>query len=189
MSEFEGTGGSFKISGRTSQYQELGSGSRSGGTGAPGLETTGSRSTGERAPEAMTKPRTGSQAFRRIPAKVLQWRRVCLNACLTELDRIASLDDDPMGKSNCLADIQRHLGSLWDAVEGDTESKAFEEMVNVLQVAFVDDDPVALDTPQLEALRLVMTRLHEDPDVDDSLANDLTDQLMRGGVDVFREIA
>jgi hypothetical protein len=189
MTEFEGTGGGFKISGRTSRYQGLGNGSRSGGAGAPGLETMGSRSTGERRPEAMIKPRTSSHAFRRIPPKVLQWRRVCLKACLTELDRIASLDDDRMGKSNCLADIQKHLQSLWEAVENDTESKAFEEMVNILQIAFWDDDPAVLGALQLETLRLVISKLHDDPDVDDSLANALTEQLIRGGIDVFREIA
>ena len=30
--------------------------------------------------------------------------------------------------------------------------------------------------------------MHDDPDVDDQTANDLTQELIRGGIDVFREI-
>ena len=61
-------------------------------------------------------------------------------------------------------------------------------MVNVLQIAFCDECLDAITPSQSEAIRSVLVKLHDDPDVDDQAANELTQELIRGGVDVFREI-
>jgi hypothetical protein len=188
MMDNDFTGGSFTIQGNTTRYKELGGGSRSGGAGAPALETAGSLSTGESTVNRNIKPRPDKLADRRVPQKILQARRACLSACLSALDRIASLKDDPISKSNCLAEVKQQLELLWNDVEGDADSEAFEEIINVLQIAVFDDDPNSLSDSQLEVLRLVLWKLHEDPDVDDDLANDMTQELITGGIDVFREI-
>ena len=61
-------------------------------------------------------------------------------------------------------------------------------MVNVLQIAFCNESLDALTPNQLAAITSVVVKLHEDPDLDDQIANELTQELIRGGVDVFREI-
>jgi hypothetical protein len=40
----------------------------------------------------------------------------------------------------------------------------------------------------LEGLWSVLVRMNDDPEVDDQTANDLTIELIRSGLDVFREI-
>ena len=73
-------------------------------------------------------------------------------------------------------------------MEGNPDSEAFEEMINVLQIALCVESPEALAPGQLDAIWSVLVKMHDDPDVDDQTANDLTQELIEGGVDVFREI-
>ena len=77
---------------------------------------------------------------------------------------------------------------LWEQVEGNADSQAFEEMINVLQVALFVESAESLTPSQLDAIWSVLAKMNDDPDVDDQAANDLTQELIRGGVDVFREI-
>ncbi len=108
--------------------------------------------------------------------------------CIDELERARENNDDPILKANSLAQVRDHLQTLWDLLEGDSQSEAFEEMVNVLQIAFCDENLQAITPSQLDAMWSVLVKLHHDPDVDDQAANELTRELIRGGVDVFREI-
>ena len=73
-------------------------------------------------------------------------------------------------------------------MEGNPDSEAFEEMVNVLQVAICAENPQTLAPAQLNAIWSVLVKMHDDPDLNDQAANDLTQELIKGGVDVFREI-
>ena len=66
--------------------------------------------------------------------------------------------------------------------------KRSEEMVNVLQVAVYFECPSDLTTQQLEAIWSVLCKMHDDPIVNNSAAEDLTQELIEGGVNVFREI-
>jgi hypothetical protein len=96
--------------------------------------------------------------------------------------------DDPILKGNSLADATNHLQALWELVEGNADSQAFEETINVLQVALSVESPEALTPSQLDAIASVLAKMNDDPDVDDQAANDLTRELIKGGVNVFREI-
>jgi hypothetical protein len=73
-------------------------------------------------------------------------------------------------------------------VEGSPQSEAFEEMINVLQIAISVDSPEVITPRQVDAIWSVLAKMHDDPDLDDRAANDLTQELIKGGVDVFREI-
>jgi hypothetical protein len=118
----------------------------------------------------------------------LRRRRLYLKACLDELERIRNGGEDPILKGNSLADARNHLQALWERVEGNPDSEAFEEMVNVLQIALCVENPQALAQAQLAAIWSVLVKMHDDPDFDDQAANDLTQELIEGGVNVFREI-
>jgi predicted trehalose synthase len=61
-------------------------------------------------------------------------------------------------------------------------------MVNVLQIALCVESPEALAPRQLVAIHSVLAKMYDDPDFGDEAANDLTQELIEGGVDVFREI-
>jgi hypothetical protein len=186
----ESTGGGVSFERQVTAQVPLGYESVSGDRLAPGIETPGGRSTGEaksRSPgvQAAGLPVSSS---RRIPDRMVRKRRIYLKACLDELERVRNDDDDPVLKSNALADAKGHLQALWELVEGNPSSEAFEEMINVLQVALCAESPEALAPAQLDTIWSVLVKMQDDPDVDDQTANDLTQELIEGGVDVFREI-
>ncbi len=185
----EHTGGGASFERQVPFPVPLDYGSRSGDRRAPGLETPGSRSTGEARDRSTGVPTAKLRVSpRRVPDRALRKRRPYLKACLDELERIRNCGDDPILKGNSLADAKNHLQALWELVEGNPDSQAFEEMINVLQVALSVESPDALAPSQLQAICSVLVKMNDDPDVADQAANDLTEELIRGGVDVFREI-
>ena len=185
----EGTGGDRPLQRQVTAQVPLAYESVSGDRWAPGIETLGSRSTGEAKRRSATVPATRPPvSSRRIPDRAARKRRLYLKACLDELDRARNGGDDPILKGNSLADVKNHLQGLWELVEGSPDSEAFEEVVNILQIAFCVESPEALATGQLDTIYSVLVKMHDDPDVDDQAANDLTQELIRAGVDVFREI-
>ena len=125
---------------------------------------------------------------RRVPERALRKRRYCLKACLDELERVRKERDDPILRGNALADAKGHLQALWELLEGVPDAEALEEMVNVLQIALCLDGPEPPPIEQLDAISSVLAKMHDDPDVSDQIANELTQELIEGGVDVFREI-
>ncbi len=185
----EGTGGSVSFERQVSAQVPFEYESVSGDRYAPGIETPGSRSTGESRRRSDGVP-TGKLPVpsRRIPERALRKRRLYLAACLDELERIRTCGEDPILKGNCLAEAKNHLQALWEHVGGNADSQAFEEMINVLQVALFVESPEALTPSQLNAICSVLVKMNDDPDVDDQAADDLTYELIKGGVDVFREI-
>ena len=160
----------------------------SGGRWAPGIETVGSRSTGAAKRRPGGVPTSAAQSLlRRVPERSLRRRRLYLEVCLEELERFRNADD-PILRDNAFAKMKGQLQSLWEAVEGNPDSEAFEEIVNVLQVALHDVNSESLGADQLDAISSVLMKLHDDPDLDDQSANDMTSELIRSGIDVFREI-
>ena len=185
----EGTGGDVQIQRQGTSEVPLTYGSVSGDRWTPGIETPGSRSTGEdKRRSAAVSSVNRPLSLRRIPEKTMRKRRLCLKACLDEFERIWEASEDPVLRANSFDDVRRHLQVLWELVDGDPDSEALEEVVNVLQVALCVESPEALTQSQLDAIWSVIVKMHEDPDVGDQVASDLTQELIKGGVDVFREI-
>ncbi len=185
----QGSTGSVGPSDRATEGATIGSEAVSGDRWAPGIETAGDRSTGanrravsQRFPPGPTGP------ARRVSDRCVHRRRSRLNACIEEIAACRDSRDDPIASDNCLSHLREHLQSLWCDVEGNPESEAFEEMVNVLQVAMVDMTVEGLVAPRGETIESVLRKLRDDPDLDDVTANELTQELIRGGIDVFREI-
>jgi predicted trehalose synthase len=104
------------------------------------------------------------------------------------LEAVQSAGADAIQKANSLAEARSHLRARWDLLEGTPDSEAVEEMVNVLQIALCVESPEALAPRQLVAIHSVLAKMCDDPDFGDEAANDLTQELIEGGVDVFREI-
>ena len=185
----EGTGGGVSFERQTTAHVPLGYESVSGDYSAPGIETPGGRSTGETKARLPSVQAAGLPvSSRRIPDRMVRKRRLYLASCLDELERVRNGGEDPILRGNSLADAKGHLQALWELVEGNPNSEAFEEMINVLQVALCVESPEALAPDQLDTIWSVLVKMQDDPDVDDQVANDLTQELIEGGVDVFREI-
>ena len=185
----ERTGGGASNERQVPLHVPLDCGSRSGDRWAPGIVTPGSRCTGETRDRSEAVPVARQAGLsRRISDRALRKRRPYLQACLDELERMRNCGDDPILKGNSLADATNHLQALWELVEGNADSQAFEETINVLQVALSVESPEALTPSQLDAIASVLAKMNDDPDVDDQAANDLTRELIKGGVNVFREI-
>ena len=67
--------------------------------------------------------------------------------------------------------------------------EGFAELVNALQCVFLDRDVESFDDGQLHTLHDVFERLsHEQDEFSDDFANAITADLIRGGIDVFREL-
>jgi hypothetical protein len=185
----DGTGEGVQVQCGADRSASLTYESVSGDRWAQGIETAGSRSTGENQRRFNdTSMRKVRLPTRRVPYKALQRRRLYLQSCLEELERAESVGEDPILRSNVFTQVRDHLQQLWELLEGDSQSEAFEEIVNVLQIAFCDESLDVLGPRQWTALKSVFVKLCEDPDIDDQVANELTRELIRGGVDVFREI-
>jgi hypothetical protein len=161
----------------------------SGDRWAPGIETQGGQSTGADNRRPGGAPASRAQVTpRRVSDRTVRGRRLHLKACLDELERARNNSDDPILKSNSLADAKGHLEALWTLLEGNPDSAAFEEMINVLQIALCTEGLETLAPSHLDALQSVVAKMHDDPDLGDQAANDLTQELIEGGIDVFREI-
>lgn len=185
----DSTGGDVSFQRQGSLEVPLAHESVSGERLAPGIVTLGSQLTAADGRRGSTGPSARpSDSLRRIPEREERKRRRCLKACLEDLGRALSSTGDPVLKANSLADVRRHLQALWEMVEGSPSSEAFEEVVNMLQIALCVEEPEALLPRQLDAIASVLRKMHDDPDVDDQTANDMTQELIRGGIDVFREI-
>jgi len=188
MKSGDSTGGEVLFEGRETVQVSLDYESVSGSRWAPGIQTPGGQSTGEDKRRAAATPSTRPSVPRRIREKAERKQRLYLKACLEDLERARSSSEDPILKANSLTEVRHHLQALWEMVEGSPDCEAFEEVVNMLQIAFCVEDSEALTPRQLNAISSVLDKMHNDPDVDDQTANDLTQELIRGGIDVFREI-
>ncbi len=189
MSWTDGTGGRVSFERPAEKSIPLAQATVSGERWIPGIDTPGSYSTGESTRRHGGTPTPKAQiSSRRVPERALRKRRYCLKACLDELERVRKERDDPILRGNALADAKGHLQALWELLEGVPDAEALEEMVNVLQIALCLDGPEPPPIEQLDAISSVLAKMHDDPDVSDQIANELTQELIEGGVDVFREI-
>jgi hypothetical protein len=189
MDQQKGTGDIIQLPSYNDLPSFLGYGSVSGSRWAEGIETAGSRSTGEgRRLFTDTLSKKLPSISRPVPIKVIHTRRFYLQSCIDALENAENNSEDIILKSNCLTDVQDHLQVLWELLEGDSESEAFEEIINVLQIAFCHKSLETLTPNQLSSIKSVLVKLHENPDIEDHVANEFTQELIRGGVDVFREI-
>lgn len=141
----DGTGGNVPFQRQGPVEVPLAYESVSGERWAPGIVTLGSQLTGESKRRVSVAPATRpSASLRRIPERAKRKRRRRLKACLEDLERALSSAGDPILKANSLADVRGHLQALWEMVEGSPDSEAFEEVVNMLQIALCVEDPDVL---------------------------------------------
>ena len=157
----------------------------SGEKHSPTLDTSGTRSTGVDAHEPVTHERR--QAMQPSVAPRIRHRTHALfTSCLENLDRALDNEADFFLKNNSLEQLKDSLAELWHVRLKREEQ--FAEVINMLQAIFVGRNVETFDIKQLALLRSVLVRLRDEPMYDDDFANAVTRELLKGGIDVFREL-
>ena len=115
-----GTGGEVQLQREAYRPTSFAYESVSGERWAEGIETAGSRSTGEsgrRSIGALLRKHLLPQ--RRIPMRVIQQRRLCLQLCIDELERARENSDDPIFRATALPrsrTTSKRFGTCWKAI-------------------------------------------------------------------------
>ena len=112
--------------------------------------------------------------------------RSLVRASEDALQRIFDNQDDFVLRANSFTQFQACLSDLW-GLRG-RFGDAFAEIINMFQ-GVVQGRADSFFTPsEIVVLLFAMRRLHNSNAIDDCVANDITADLIKGGLDVFREI-
>jgi hypothetical protein len=157
----------------------------SGGNWSPTLETAGTRSTGAAA-DRSTQPRRARVLPKVVQPKAKHAARTLLANCIEHLHCAKDNRSDFFLRNNALEEVRDCLGELWSMRSG--REDAFAEIINLLQSVFAQRTVEFFKDEQLDALLSAFERWYDAGVIDDDLANDISMELLSGGVDVFREL-
>jgi len=171
---------------RTLQPSAVVVGSASGEKYTPTLSTSGSLSTGSTGQTAQRgRPKTPSTPH--VHPKFRHTSRALFVSCVDSLDRAIDNSVDFFLRNNSLEQLKDTLSDLWSMRAYREEN--FAELVNMLQGVLLDTDVESFTDEQLCVIRDAFQRIAQEEDsFDDDFANAVTLDLLKGGVDVFREI-
>lgn len=157
----------------------------SGEKHSPTLDTSGTRSTGVDGHQGV--PHQGPRTLQPPVAPRIRHRTHALfTSCLENLDRAIDSDTNFFLRNNSLEQLKESLAELWHVRPNREEQ--FAEVINMLQAVFTGRNVEAFGTNQLTSLRSVLVKLRDEPMYDDDFANAVTSELLKGGIDVFREL-
>jgi hypothetical protein len=172
--------------GRTQTLELLSEDARvSGDAHAPNLVTSGTRATGAASPP-VAQGRRARTTTAPIATSVQHTTRATMAACIEDLDRAIDGSADFFARNNALEQMKAKLAALWK-LRADRE-EAFAELINMIQSVFLKRRVEDLSEPQLLCLRTVLEKIHQESHFNDDFVNGITISLMKGGIDVFREI-
>ena len=130
---------------------------------------------------------TVSPVSRSVPSQqARKSMRVLLRSCFDSLGRILDNQDDFILKANSFTQFQAYLGDLWGLRSNFGD--AFAEIINMLQGLVLGREETCFSQPEVAALQYAMLRLQNTHVIDDRVANEITSDLIKGGLDVFREL-
>ena len=161
-------------------------GSVSGEHYSSGLETSGMRSTGSTALRTTARS-AKSSPFLEIAPRIKHRIHSLFEACITNLDQANDHSEDFFIRNNSLGRVRDSLSDLWN-VRSKREEQ-FAEVINMLQCVFTRRPVEDFSEQQIGAIRCAFVKLQDEPMLDDEVANEVTADLLKGGVDVFRELA
>ncbi len=161
-------------------------GSVSGEHYSPTLQTSGTMSTGSTALHTSARG-TRCSPLLEIAPRIKHRIHALLDACITNLDQANDNSEDFFIRNNSLERVRDSLSDLW-SIRSKREEQ-FAEVINMLQSVFLDRPVEDFAERQIDALKCVFVKLRDEPIFDDEVANEVTADLLKGGVDVFRELA
>ena len=124
----DGTGGGVQLQREAYHPASLAYESVSGERWVEGIETAGSRSTGEsrRLSTGVLPRRKQLVPQRRVPRQAIQRRRLCLQLCIDEMERARENIGDPFSGPIALLRLGttfKHFGTCWKAIHSPRRSK------------------------------------------------------------------
>lgn len=158
-------------------------GSVSGESYTPTLETAGSRSTGtdfSSTGRGHRKRKHGATAPR-----VRHSCHALFSSCIESLERAIDHDNDFFMRNNALEQMKDTLSELWSV--RNKREETFAEIINLLQAVFLGRNVEEFKVDKLISLKRSIEKCRDQSEFDDDFANELTIDLMKDGVDVFRE--
>jgi hypothetical protein len=165
----------------------ISTGSVSGSRHASSLATAGSWATGEATESlSLSRHRPLRTGVLKGEAKYRHKARALFEQCLKEIDAAIADENEFFLRNNALENLKDCLSALW-AMRQDRE-EGFAESVNMLQCVLLKRHVEEFENRQLVVLRSAFEKLCSEPVLDDEIVNGITVELLRGGIDVFREI-
>lgn len=161
------------------------SGTVSGDAYAPALATAGNRSTGAAELPVSRGKRTASRSPRVVP-KAKHASYALFSACNDNLDRALDHQEEFILRNNALEQLKDGLSELWSLRS--QREEPFAEIVNMIQAIFAQRTVENFTADDLACLRRVFVRLRDESVYSDVFANEITVELLNGGIDAFREL-
>jgi hypothetical protein len=159
----------------------------SGDRYAPGLITSGSKSTGASESTFESNKRRPSQQPKLTP----QTKQRCyalFSACIDSLNR--ALDNDAATsivlRSTSIGQFRDTMAELWQLRAAREEQ--FAELINMIEGLIVERRAEDVTDDELTALRTACEQMRDEPTFSDAFANDVTVELLKSGAHVFREM-
>ena len=121
-----------------------------------------------------------------VPVRVRHKLRALVDSCLDGIDRVIDTVQEPILRANSYNQLKRSLAGLWQLRNWMTED--FGEIVNMIEMLLVEREATHFSELQFETIRSVLLQVRDAESFDEDFANKLTVELMRGGLDAFREI-
>lgn len=162
------------------------SGEVSGDRYSPTILTSANRATASGDRGSSAEFRRGGVAAHGLEPKTRHKCEHLFAACVQNLVRATDSDEDFFNRNNALSEVKEALNELWALRT--LREEGFAELINVLQIAFVQRSVESFSGPQLQALRSIFESAAETEEFDDDVCNRLTTELIDGGIDVFREL-
>jgi hypothetical protein len=103
------------------------------------------------------------------------------------LDRAVDCQAEFFLKCNAMEQVNDALAQLWE-LRDKRQEEEFGEVVNLLQNVLAGRNVDGFTPEHLRLLRDVFVRLRNEAAWDEAIANDITLDLLKGGIDAFREL-
>ncbi len=173
-------------SSKTGSSRGIGIGSVSGDDYAATITTAGSRATGKDAPGGTAVRGRNDPRWLSTHRAALQRCQLLVTAARDDLSSAVE-EDDVILRSNAINAVRQSLAQLWTIRK--QREEPFGDVINELQT-YLDETPDEdLPNERLVVIGVALERLADEQVVDDHVAAELTGLLMRGGVNVFQDLA
>ena len=148
------------------------------------VSRSGSSRTGDTA--NTDEPALGTASRRHATSFAIQRAVARLLSCAESVDSIIG-EEEVVLRTNGFEQLKSKLHKLWDS-RGEHEPE-FAEFVNMIQMIFFQTDVGEFSDEQFATVRDVLKSAADAREFDDEVNNDLTTRLVKGGLNVFRELA
>lgn len=143
---------------------------------------TGALSTGD---EVQDQGHESNRQIKRVPPATAHRIRLLFDQCLESLDR-ADSEPDVVLRDNAFDQFVDALDGLWGCRQSREEN--FGEAINMIQALMAKRHRKDFTEAQLVSIAECVELLRDEPYFGDLVLDDVTDKLVKGDLDVFREL-